>query len=183
MKHLILITGPKGHGKSTFAAMLRDIVADRGLTVHESALALPLKQMTSAVTGLSLEDLEDRKVKEAYHPRLGMSPREFQITTGQALGCSFFVNAWSHQYDGEDVAIVPDVRFTAEIEGLMAVYPEAKVHLVNVKRHGQTRPDVVHTTEVLGWVSHEQAYLIKTYENELDRLAREIQVFTKVVGL
>jgi hypothetical protein len=193
MKHLFLITGPKGHGKDTVAKEIQRKL--QGLPggfplyqTHLSALALPLKRMTSAVVGLSMHDLEDREIKEASHPSLGMSPREFQILIGKALTDQdplFFVNLWwQHTHSSVEIGIVPDVRFLREIAGFKEAYSDAAIHLLNVRReravapHGEIPP-----SELLGWNPPPEAYPLLTIEGQFAQMRTDVEYCLKECGL
>lgn len=196
MKHLFLITGPKGHGKSTVAEELQRQLGSKPspflpypiYKAHLAALALPLKQMTCAVTGLSMHDLEDRVIKEAVHPTIGMSPREFQILVGKALtdrDSAFFVNLWQHRAPSDcEIGIVSDVRFLQEITGFEKVYPDATIHLLSVRREGVIRPSgEIPPSEVLGWCPPLGAYPLLTIEGQFELMRTDVAYYLRECGL
>ena len=196
MKHLILITGPKGHGKDTVAKEIRDQLGYdsrpscyRHYRAHLEALALPLKQMTGTVAGISMHDLEDRVIKEAVHPALGMSPRDFQITVGKALtdrDLAFFVKLWKQRADRSacPVGIGSDMRFPHEHDCFRELYPDTTIHVINVRRRGASYPEEdMPLSEVMGWCPPLEAYPLETIEGRFDLLTHTVRVFLQRGGL
>ena len=199
MKHLILITGPKGHGKDTVAKEIRDQLGYdscpscyRHYRAHLEALALPLKQMAGTVAGISMHDLEDRVIKEAVHPALGMSPRDFQITVGKALtdrDLAFFVKLWKQRADRSacPIGIVSDMRFLHEHDCFRELYPDTTIHVINVRRKDApcpgegTAPPL--PSEIMGWCPPLGAYPLETVEGRFDLLTHTVRVFLQRGGL
>ena len=60
----VAILGLIGAGKDTFATMLQQELENSGRTFVIDKFARPLKELTSKVFNLSLEELEDRVIKE-----------------------------------------------------------------------------------------------------------------------
>lgn len=81
---LIGICGAAGCGKDAAASVL---IRERGYTLHK--FAGPLYEMVSVMTGLSVEDLMDRKIKEKPLAGFGgKSPRQILQTLGTDWGRS-----------------------------------------------------------------------------------------------
>lgn len=121
---LVGLCGLAGAGKNTVAEILRD---RRGFTAI--AFADPLYAAVSAVTGLPVETLADRAVKEQPIEWLGKSPRELLQTLGTEWGRdSVHGEIWVRRAmrrasslleAGGHVAIT-DVRFANEAEAIRA---------------------------------------------------------------
>lgn len=111
---LIGLTGRAGAGKGSVAGVL---VARHYFT--EMAFADPLYRMVSVLTGLTVDQLHDRAIKERVIPWIGKSPRQLL----QSLGTE-----WGRQLVADDIwitvtlgaaehmrrAVVTDVRFDNE---------------------------------------------------------------------
>lgn len=116
---IIGICGAAGCGKSTAAGML----ADRFGYV-EVALADPLYDAVSAMFGIPVATLKDRRHKEQPIPWIGHSPRRLLQTLGTEwgrgiVGESIWVKtAMRRAFDALDAGaagvVVPDVRFLNE---------------------------------------------------------------------
>lgn len=121
---LIGLTGAAGAGKDTVAAHL--------FKAHgclKLALADPLYQMISAMTGLPVEKMADRKVKEADIAWVGTSPRRLLQTLGTewgrgTLGDDIWIKNLFRRIDAYSAAIgrasfvVTDVRFANEAQAI-----------------------------------------------------------------
>lgn len=118
---LIGLCGPAGAGKNTVASVLG---------WRQVAFADPLYRMISAMTGLPVERLQDRSLKERPIEWVGKSPRQLLQTLGTEWGRGLvsddvWVKATMHEIQpwlsaGENVAIT-DVRFNNEAEAIRAV--------------------------------------------------------------
>lgn len=80
---LVGLCGAAGAGKNTVAEFLTD--AD-GCSCLQVAFADPLYECISTITGLPVERLKDRGVKEAVVPWLGKSPRQMLQSLGTEWG-------------------------------------------------------------------------------------------------
>jgi hypothetical protein len=197
VKHLILITGPKGHGKDTVAKEIRDQLGYESgplngrpyYRAHLEALALPLKQMTCTVSGISMHDLGDRVIKEAIHPALSMSPRDFQITVAKALvgrDPTFFVKLWKQRADRSacPIGVVSDMRFPHEYDCFRELYPDTTIHVVNVRRREASYPEgAMPPSEAMGWCPPLEAYRLETVEGRFDLLTHTVRIFLQRGGL
>lgn len=111
---LIGLCGPAGAGKNTVA----DVLGWR-----QTAFASPLYRMVAAMTGLSVQRLQDRSLKERPIEWLGKSPRQLLQTLGTEWGRGLvaddvWIKATMHEIEpwlaaGENVCIT-DVRFDNE---------------------------------------------------------------------
>lgn len=117
---LIGLTGAAGAGKDTVASLLGGKI---------TAFADPLYECVSLMTGIPVDRLRDRAVKEAVIPWIGKSPRQLLQTLGTEWGRrmvsdeiwvrSLFERVRPLLEAGETV-IVTDVRFDNEAEAIAA---------------------------------------------------------------
>lgn len=113
---VIGLHGIAGSGKNTVAAMLGGF--------SEVYFAQPLYEAVSVITGLPVERLRDRDVKEAVIPWIGKSPRQMLQTLGTDWGrgmiCDrIWVEAASQRIERmRGDVVVTDVRFDNEAEML-----------------------------------------------------------------
>lgn len=125
---LIGLTGAAGAGKDTVASHL--------FKAHgclKLGLADPLYQMISAMTGLPVEKMADRKVKEADIAWIGTSPRRLLQTLGTEWGRGTLgddiwiknlfrrIDAYSHamgRWSDKASFVVTDVRFANEAKAI-----------------------------------------------------------------
>lgn len=125
---LIGLTGAAGAGKDTVAAHLY-----RRHGYMKLALADPLYAMISAMTGLTVEQLADRAVKEKQIAWVGASPRQLLQTIGTewgrgTLGDDIWIKNLFRRIDAYSSAmrnwndrlgfVVTDVRFENEAEAI-----------------------------------------------------------------
>lgn len=118
---LIGLTGAAGSGKNTVADLLG---------WRQMAFAQPLYRMLSAMTGLPVEELQDRSRKEAVIPWLGKSPRQLLQSLGtewgrDTIGPDVWVNATLMHAKpmlaaGENI-VITDVRFDNEAIAIIGV--------------------------------------------------------------
>lgn len=115
---IIGLCGAAGAGKNTVADIL---VRDHGYTVV--SFAEPLYAAVSAITGLPVEYLQDRKNKERPIGWLGSSPRELLQTLGTDWGRKMIhENIWvivamnkvAEITEAGGKAVITDVRFDNE---------------------------------------------------------------------
>lgn len=114
---LIGVCGAAGAGKGSVAAVL----TSRGFT--EIAFADPLYAAVSAITGISVERLHDRDVKETVIPWIGKSPRQMLQSIGTEWGREMvdediWVNAALAAAGRHEAVVIPDVRFDNEAEAI-----------------------------------------------------------------
>lgn len=118
---LIGLAGAAGSGKGASASFL--VAAGFG----EVAFADPVYAAVAAITGLSVERLRDRRVKEVPIPGIGRSPRELLQLLGTEFGRNMICDSiWIdiamqkvEQYAAAGVhAVVTDVRFDNEAEAI-----------------------------------------------------------------
>ena len=115
---LIGLTGAAGAGKDTIASHL----CERHAFV-KLALADPLYQMVSCMTGIPVERLADRSVKERPVDWLGASPRRLLQTLGtewarDTVGADVWIKHLIRRLDGFDRVVVTDVRFENEAQAV-----------------------------------------------------------------
>lgn len=115
---LIGLTGAAGAGKGSVANVL---VARYGF--HELAFADPLYQAVSAITGMPVEWLKDRRNKEQPIPWIGKSPRELLQLLGTDFGRKMVKESlWVDRAMGAasecEKAVIADVRFDNEAEAV-----------------------------------------------------------------
>ena len=122
---LIGLCGPAGAGKNTVADFLTD---SDGCPFMQIAVADPLYECISTITGLPVARLKDRAAKEAVIPWLGKSPRQLLQTLGTEWGRgSVHPEIWiriameragQHLTVGRGV-VVTDVRFDNEAKAIV----------------------------------------------------------------
>lgn len=125
---LIGLTGAAGAGKDTVADHLF-----KGHGCLKLALADPLYAMISAMTGLPVEKMADRKVKESDIAWIGTSPRRLLQTLGTewgrgTLGDDIWIKNLFRRIDAYSAAmgrcgdkasfVVTDVRFANEAQAI-----------------------------------------------------------------
>ena len=115
---IIGLCGAAGAGKDTVAARL---AAAHGFEAF--AFADPLYKMISEMTGLPVEHLRDREVKERVLPAVGMSPRKLLQSLGTEWGRSMvsddiWIKLALQRAAGSLNATISDVRFDNEAEAV-----------------------------------------------------------------
>ena len=121
---LIGLCGAAGAGKNTVAELLTD---SSGGPFVQIAFADPLYECVSTITGLPVDRLKDRDVKEAVIPWLGKSPRQLLQTLGTEWGRgTVHPEIWiriameragqHHTFSG---VVVTDVRFDNEAQAIV----------------------------------------------------------------
>lgn len=119
---LIGLAGAAGAGKGSVANVL---VTGAGFV--EIAFADPIYEAVAAITGISVEKLKDRRIKEAVIPWLGKSPRELLQLLGTEFGRnmirdSIWVDRAMRTVDWHDSigahTVITDVRFDNEAEAI-----------------------------------------------------------------
>lgn len=116
---LVGLCGPAGCGKTTIAEGLRD---RRGFTIV--SFADPLYAAVSAITGLPVDELKDREVKERELPGIGRSPRYLLQTLGTEWGRNLvspdiWINAALSRVGKYEDAVIADVRFDNEADAII----------------------------------------------------------------
>lgn len=117
---IIGLCGAAGSGKNAAAQYLC-----RKYRAVQFAFADPLYAAISAITGLSVADLQDRRRKEAELDWLPASPRRLLQTIGTEWGREtihpeIWVMATLRRIDASEagVAVITDVRFDNEAEAI-----------------------------------------------------------------
>lgn len=117
---LIGLCGPAGAGKNTVATFLAGF--------RQVAFADPLYECVSAVTGIPVEKLRDRVIKETVIPWIGKSPRQMLQTLGTEWGRGtvhdeLWVRATMRRIAGEILSrrdvVITDVRFPNEATAIL----------------------------------------------------------------
>lgn len=122
--HLIGLTGYAGTGKDTVRAMLYE----HGY--HGLAFAEPIRMMLQelfAISGIDTDYMDDRALKEAIIPELGLSYRHLAQTLGTEWGRSLHPSFWtriagaymidcSRAPNYFDTFCISDVRFVNEAQ-------------------------------------------------------------------
>ncbi len=126
MKGLILLTGPAGSGKDTFAEYLRD---RHGATIL--ALADDLKRKTAQHFNLLLSFFYDRDKKDAKLGEIQKTPRELLIEYSKVLRqedelvfCKSLENQFHSGYN-----VISDVRYTRELKFFKERYECAIIYI------------------------------------------------------
>lgn len=123
---LIGLCGPAGAGKNTVAEMLVD---DAGRPYRQVAFADTLYDCVSLVTGMTVEQLKNREIKEQPLPWLGKSPRQLLQTLGTEWGRllvheELWVRVTMEKLRGDLEAgrgvAITDVRFDNEAAAIIA---------------------------------------------------------------
>lgn len=115
---LIGLCGPAGCGKTTVAEALRD---QHGFTLI--SFADPLYAAVSAITGLSVDELKDRGIKESPLPGIGKSPRFLLQTLGTEWGRdivspTLWIDLAMQRAERAGDAVIADVRFDNEAQAI-----------------------------------------------------------------
>ena len=121
---LIGLCGAAGSGKNTVADFLTD---SNGGPFVQIAFADPLYECVSTITGLPVDRLKDRDVKEAVIPWLGKSPRQLLQTLGTEWGRgTVHPEIWiriamerAGQHQTFSGVVVTDVRFDNEAQAIV----------------------------------------------------------------
>lgn len=124
---IVGIHGRARSGKDTLAGFL---VEHHGF--HRIALADPIRQFVSSITGISVEDLMDSALKEAPLAEFGgRSPRQMMQTLGTEWGRDMIApDLWltvcrlgieRSKRAGAVGVVIPDVRFENEAEMVRAL--------------------------------------------------------------
>lgn len=117
---IIGLCGAAGSGKDT--------VAQRLVEVHghaKVALADPLYEAVSAITGMTVEELHDRSRKENALGWISCSPRRLLQSLGTEWGRDMihpeiWVMSTMRRIEGIEDVVVTDVRFNNEAEAILA---------------------------------------------------------------
>lgn len=170
LKHLtIAFHAPKGTGKDTVAKGLRDKVWPQGQRhlIHLDKFALPLYRTVSALTGLSMEQLEDETTKEVpwtidtapTQSLVGWSPRTLMEFIGtDVVRDKLGINHWTELMKARlstrqhGITIITDCRFLNEAQICDAV--------IELRRDGKDYDDghvsrrrlPVHTLDDVIWL-------------------------------
>jgi len=115
---IIGLCGLAGSGKDTVAKILRD---RRGFACV--SFAAPIYRAVAAITGLSVEELQDRRVKESRLPWLDASPRTLLQTLGTEWGrdivdADIWIKLAMREAAGLKNAVLTDVRFANEAQAV-----------------------------------------------------------------
>lgn len=131
---IVGLCGAAGSGKSTVAARLHEAHG-----YASWAFADPLYAAVAAITGLKIEELQNRQTKERILPWLGVSPRRLLQTLGTEWGReliseTMWIDATFRRIEESDWErhVICDVRFPNEAEAILS----RGGHVVRVERLG-----------------------------------------------
>ncbi len=115
---LIGLSGPAGAGKNTVADFLSEDYGFKAVSFAE-----PIYRAVAEITGMAVEELQDREVKEEPIEWLGVSPRVLLQTLGTEWGRNtikhdMWIRLAMSKVDGDTV--ITDVRFDDEAEAIKA---------------------------------------------------------------
>ena len=115
---IIGLCGKAGAGKDTVALRLAEA---HGYTV--TSFAQPIYEAVSAITGIPVEKLRDRTIKELVIPWIGKSPRQLLQTLGEEWGRQMvhrdlWVRACFNRIHGLKNVVICDVRYDNEAEAI-----------------------------------------------------------------
>lgn len=124
---VIGIAGKKGSGKTTFANMLHTRAKELELSVYNTTLAAPIKNMLFAgFPNLATLSLETEEEKNEIVPPTGKTARHLLQTLGTEWGRNHVdKNIWINLLEerlksqNTDLAIVSDLRFENECKHLI----------------------------------------------------------------
>jgi len=158
---IIGICGAAGAGKDTIATHL-----EARYRFGKIAFADPLYAMVSAMTGIGVESLRDRKFKEAVLPVIGQSPRRLLQTLGTEWGRGLvaddiWIRIAIQKASSMERAVISDVRFDNEAEAIksaggsvwLVTRPDAKCLDSTAATHSSERgisPHLIDATIVNG---------------------------------
>lgn len=123
---LIGLCGAAGAGKNTVAELLAD---SDGCQFLQVAFADPLYECVSTITGLPVDKLKDRSVKETAIPWLGKSPRQMLQSMGTEWGRNTIHDEIWIRITMERIkpelacgrsVVITDVRFDNEAQAILA---------------------------------------------------------------
>jgi hypothetical protein len=119
---LIGISGKLGSGKNTVADIIQKIM-HKTYSLELKAYADKLKQITSLMTGVSLESCYTQEGKNIFLPEWQMTVGEFQQKIGtEGMRNGVHPNAWIYalfaNYNEKSNWIVTDVRFPNEAKAI-----------------------------------------------------------------
>lgn len=95
------ILGLINSGKDTFAAMLQEELELLGVTYGIDKYALPLKELTSKIYGLTLDELEDRVIKE----------KPVQVDRDHMVQCVFHTLSVVLKFTGDELDKASELYF------------------------------------------------------------------------
>jgi len=118
---IIGLCGAAGSGKNTTADVLTGVFG-----VAQVSFAGPIYQAVAAITGLPVEHLQDRAVKEQPIAWLGRSPRELLQTLGTEWGRDLihreiWVRRAMQEAKQHPNVVITDVRFNNEAQAIREV--------------------------------------------------------------
>jgi hypothetical protein len=123
---IIGLCGAAGSGKNAVAGFLGDTFG-----FQQAALADPLYEAVAAITGMSIDELQDRRHKEQVIGWIGRSPRQLLQSLGTEWGRdmvsrTLWIDHLFRRLDGLQAAgisvVVTDVRFDNEAQLLRDRY-------------------------------------------------------------
>lgn len=167
-KNIILISGKKNSGKSTFTEMLANRLAGK---IEIYAMATLLKKVVSAITGCDIKRLEDGEFKNKLSPYTvnvygkikNLTYRECLLHFGKRLrfdNDTIFCDdvKMKMRRSDSDYFIVPDVRERIELDEIYEFGRNCEIPVIAIRITRQTKSDSTSNdkTEIdldnyLGW--------------------------------
>lgn len=169
---IIGILGPAGSGKTTVA---RYLVEKYGAVRY--AFGDPLKEIAGRTLDFSHDQLYgSQEQKEAVDPRYGFSPRWFMQRLGtegirSVLGEDFWWKLCLERIFDEKppLAVIDDVRFENEAEGILfagSQYKQHPTYVWKLESAGQSSADPSHPSEA-EWEKAPYSHIVRPRERNL----------------
>lgn len=150
-KNIILISGKKGSGKSTFTEMLANRLAGK---IEIYAMATLLKKVVSAITGCDIKRLEDGEFKNKLSPYTvnvygkikNLTYRECLLHFGKRLrfdNDTIFCDdvKIKMRRSDSDYFIIPDVRERIELDEIYEFGRNCEIPVIAIRITRQTKSD------------------------------------------
>lgn len=175
--YLIAVTGNKGAGKDTYAALAAELIEEAGGFTYGLKFASRLKNLTAKLCDVDVSDLEDVSKKEIYRP--------FMVAFGQLAKKHFGEDIWTRGVISSlksiandnllRVAIVTDMRFQVELDSFVTFQKATDIEVfpVHISRIGCDDSDT-DTSEKCQQLAADN--FIPTIHNEGDIDTFKIQV-------
>lgn len=150
-KNIILISGKKGSGKSTFTELLVNRLAGK---VEVYAMATLLKKVVSTITGCDIKKLEDGEFKnrlspytvDVYGQMKNLTYRECLLHFGKMLrydNNTIFCDdvKMKMRRSDSDYFIVPDLRERIELDKIYELGRNYEIPIITIRITRDTKSD------------------------------------------